>query len=1667
MQKMVYSLMIFTQKFSKEILLPTAKNTDYKFVLDKEEFGFRESIEILMENIDDEWRFQSNGSYSIQTKDRKSIGEAIANSDVFNVRTRNGEEFAIIVVAQKSHFIIYDKFDLSRTQEILIGKDGGANQIIYDFFGLVSRTHAKLQRGRDNNFYLYDLSVNGVYVNGKRIQDNICLQLGDCINILGLKLLYLGEVLGVCATLPYRVPTGGLFPYKTPENTLIDYGKRSALIKNYFHRSPRTIIKDESEQFQIEEVPENNQTKKKPLLMTIGPSFTMVIPMLMGGTMMATNSSRRGISAFTGMITTVCSAIIGITWALVNLKYSNDEEKKETEDRFGAYSKYLIDITARIKKKYEESEKILNVSYPSADKCTEYGEDSAELWNRNSSHEDLLFVRLGIGDVPFQSEIICPEKSFKMTQDELGDKPEEIKRTFSTLHNVPIGVDLQKERLLGIVGGERKKGAYDVARTMVTQIIATTCYTDVKIAVVFKDDEQGKDHPWRFAKWLPHIWAEDKKSRYYATNKEEASDVFYEIANICRMRLEEKKSKGEEDDTKKKKIVKPQIILFVSDAELLEGEPILKYIVDASDECGLSTVFLAERYEDLPNQCDKIIFNDEELKGIFDTENGDHKDVIFDQVVPEKLEAFSRRLSNMEVKVEEGSGEIPNTLEFFEMHGVSSLKEFQVIERWKKNRTYESMKALIGKKSDTAECYLDIHEKYHGPHGLIAGTTGSGKSETLQTYMLSLAINYSPYDVGFFIIDFKGGGMANLFTDLPHTIGQISNLSGNQVRRAMVSIKSENKRRQRIFSEYGVNNINLYTRLVKNNEASIPIPHLFIIIDEFAELKREEPEFMKELISVAQVGRSLGVHLILATQKPSGTVDDNIWSNTKFRLCLRVADKSDSNDMLHKPDAAYITQAGRCYLQVGNDEIFELFQSGWSGATYDESELGAQETLAVMLTKNGKAAIVGSKNKIKKQEKAKLKWIASIVNIIKNVSENCVISVENVKKDSLEEERLIDEVFIAMKEVGMDYPDTTKNRSLISNMIQLWPEEEEDLNLISSAIIQASLANKKALPERKEKTQLDAIVEYLAQVAKDNSYDYDIQLWMPLLPTKMYLSRFDEYNEKKYDENTGWKAQDSWSLETVVGLYDDPENQAQNSVMVSFSENGHNAVVGGVESGKSTLLQTIIWGMISQYSPDYVNFYIMDFSSQMLGAFEGCAHVGAVMFESDLDRIGKCFNMILQMLEERKKLFRGGNYSQYVQVNGVVVPAIVVVIDNMANFREKTGDKYLDLLISLSRDAASYGIYFLISAMGVGGSEIPTKMDANIRGKISLDLGADKYKYGEVFGVFRTDVLPEIGIKGRGLAMIDGTMLEYQAAMSLEAEDDYSRTTRLKELCSQMSERWDGEWAKVVPEIPEEPVLEEFVKLADYRRIIKSRKALPIGYNQEDASIASVDLARTFCYMISGRKKSGKTNFIKILMEDMSRIEGAKVTVFDAPNGRLKRISNQYNYRFITEDEDVFNYWEEMIPEFVRRNKLKKQYRQEDLEEEEIIEKMMEEPPIFIIIGNVATFLNSVYNPKEGIGNMSKFIENMTEKGANHNIYLFVVADNDMVNEVTVKSAFMNMKKEKQGIHMGGNTSAQKIFRFTNISYKDEGKNTPPGIGLVPSALDEGISEQVVIPLVK
>ena len=1071
-----------------------------------------------------------------------------------------------------------------------------------------------------------------------------------------------------------------------------------------------------------------------------------------------------------------------------------------------------------------------------------------------------------------------------------------------------------------------------------------------------------------------------------------------------------------------------------------------------------------QKISDLPNRCNYIICDNDEFSGIYDigAKGGTRTPVNFDKVTSEELEAFSRRMMNIEIAETEVGGEMPSSLDFFEMYGVNSLKDFAVLDRWKKNRTYDSMKALIGKKAGNVDCYLDIHEKYHGPHGLVAGTTGSGKSETLQTYMLSLAINFSPDDIAFFVIDFKGGGMANLFSDLPHSIGQISNLSGNQVHRAMVSIKSENMRRQRIFSENGVNNINNYTKLLKNGEASLPVPHLFIIIDEFAELKKEEPEFMKELISVAQVGRSLGVHLILATQKPNGTVDDNIWSNSKFRLCLRVQDRQDSKDMLHKPDAAYITQAGRGYLQVGSDEVYDYFQSGWSGAVYSENEEDSTSDMVILLGLDGQTAMVGNKTKIQQKEAREKQWLKALLDALTKAAESVGVSLDSYTINTPSAQIILDETIRIIKYAGYKFDDTSYNRRRIDDFISLLQEIPQTEDHIEKIIASAKLQNKR-LPEVKEITQLDAIVEYLGNLAKENGYGKSMQLWLPVLPQRIYLNELDGY-EKTVKAYTGYTDNEKWSLEAFIGLSDDPANQAQNPVILDFAQNGHYAICGGIVSGKSTFMQTLVYSLISRYSPEHINLYLLDFSSKMMSAFENSKHVGGVIYENDIDKIAKFFNMLSVIIKERKELFRGGNYAQYTKTNGVKLPAVFVCIDNYEGFRSKTALKYDEFILRLSSEGVGYGIYMVLTSGGFGTNEIPTSLADNIKSTASLEM-SDKFKYGEILKTMKFDVMPETNVSGRGLISVNGTILEFQTALAVEAADDYSRLELIKERCSKINELWKGNSARKIPEIPKNPTWEKLCRSEGYREIINDSYSLPIAYDESDASIYSVDLRNIYSYLIAGKKKTGKTNFLKnaaLAFKD----KNTEICIIDDASKELSSFAAEIGVTYVSSAEELLEYLEELIPKFVERNKNKKEMITEGMSDGRIYSEMLKMKRIVVLINDIEYFVNAVSKSiKSKKYDLPSVMTNLLDKGYLHNIFFMSCVNTDVAKRLVGNRLYAAFAADRIGILLGGNAMSQNVFDFGSLSFAEQSKVYKPGIGLI--SLGDASTNRVIIPLLQ
>ncbi|MDO5550847.1 MAG: FtsK/SpoIIIE domain-containing protein, partial [Lachnospiraceae bacterium] len=357
----------------------------------------------------------------------------------------------------------------------------------------------------------------------------------------------------------------------------------------------------------------------------------------------------------------------------------------------------------------------------------------------------------------------------------------------------------------------------------------------------------------------------------------------------------------------------------------------------------------------------------------------------------------------------------------------------------------------------------------------------------------------------------------------------------------------------------------------------------------------------------------------------------------------------------------------------------------------------------------------------------------------------------------------------------------------------------------------------------------------------------------------------------------------------MIGLCDNPTQQSQSPVVLNFTEDGHHAVCGISMSGKSTLLQSIVYSLIHRYSPDYLNLYMLDFSSRMLGVFEGEAHVGGVLYESDLDTIGKLFHMIENMVKERKQLFRGGNYSQYVMTHGVTCPVVLIVIDNIAGFREKTEFQYDDTIMQLSRECAAYGIYLLIAGAGVNTTEIQVRLRDNIHRVVCMEL-MDRFQYGDCLNLMQIPVVPEPGIHGRGLVVVNGEPLEFQAALPFTAPDDYKRGEEIRKECERLNRCWNGRRARQIPRIPEKPVWSQFAALDEVTKLAADDRSLPVGYDMETAQIYSVDLSRNYCYLISGKGRTGKTSFLKTLMCS-AKLKGGELVVVELGGQELVKMA--------------------------------------------------------------------------------------------------------------------------------------------------------------------------------
>ena len=1169
-----------------------------------------------------------------------------------------------------------------------------------------------------------------------------------------------------------------------------------------YHRSPRIIYRGSEDKILINPPGQEPAKPSDELLKLIVPPLTMV-----GVTVLITLVQPRGIYILATVGMSITTMIFSIRGFIKNRK----KYKADKKERIDLYRLYLKDKVKELTRLEREQKEGMHYHFPTILELTDLVESyNHRIYEKTPLHFDFLYYRLGLGKIPTSYDLKYGQQERSGKKDALEEEGYALYSRHKKIPDMPIPANLSHGPV-GYIGPRNL--VLEQLQLLVMQLATFHSYHDVQFITILPEEEKEQ---WSWMRWLPHAKLQELNVRGFVYNQRTRDQVLNSLNQILKLR----RSQKEEASHKESSLFHPHYVVLVTDEKLILDHIIMEFFTEDPTELGCSLIFVEDVMSSLSENIQTVINIKDRNTGQLVMEEGvlketdfrlDHFPTDYDKERIARTLAPLNHLQNLK-------SSIPDSVTFMEMYGAETFEDLQVSSRWKKNAPYKSLAVPIGLRGQDDLVQLNLHEKAHGPHGLIAGTTGSGKSETIQSYILSLAVNFHPHDVAFLLIDYKGGGRANLFKNLPHLLGTITNLDGVQSMRALASINAEIHRRERLFGEFEVNHINQYQKKFKNGEATEPLPHLFIISDEFAELKVNQPDFIKKLVSIARVGRSLGVHLILATQKPSGVVDDQIWSNSRFKIALKVADRSDSNEMLHTPDAAEITQTGRAYLQVGNNEVYELFQSAWSGADYqpEKDDMGIEDHTIYLINELGQYEILN-----------------------------------------------------------------------------------EDLSGLEDA------------DEIKEvPTELDAIVHNIHLLCEEQEIPPVPQPWLPPLKERIALEELEEVQPA-----IAWAQEKSLSI--LLGMADIPQAQKQEAVSINLAKDGHVLLYGSPGTGKTTFLQSAGMDLARKFSPKDLTMYLMDFGTNGLAPLSKLPQVADIMPLDQTEKISKFVRIMEKELNRRKKLLADygvGTLELYRQASGQEEQAIVILLDSYEAFKEEAYEAELfKLLVRISREGLSIGVHLLMTAGRQ--SNLRAQLYSNFKHQLSLPQN-EASEVRTIVGSTSLAMTME-DIKGRALMKREDVDV-IQLALPVPGDNENQVLNNLRQKVASLQEAWTGQRPSAIPMVPEELMVEEFLKLPSVQEAIENGQ-IPIGLELEMVGSVNISLSKFKHMAYVSNAEDAFDNITHHLLRTILKMPNVHMMLIDAFQ-EYESYSNQVK-TYVGSKKELSDIGNQLIYEIERRLK--------------------------------------------------------------------------------------------------------------------------------------------------
>lgn len=732
-----------------------------------------------------------------------------------------------------------------------------------------------------------------------------------------------------------------------------------------FNRSPRVVPRFDAPKRVLPAGPKRPDHQPFPYIM-------LMAPLIMGGVLFAVTGN---------MLSVIFMAMMPlfIVGHYVDQKMQTRRQQKEQLKHFRAsMAAFRQDITEL---QHVERAVRLQEAPSVSDTVDSIYKLGPLLWTHRPEHKGFLGLRFGLGTAP--SRITFEEPAENGTEVEYMREIQDCIKQFRDIEGVPVVSQLRTAGSFGVAGA---RGLVDdVARGMVLQLVGL--HSPAEAVVTAITSAQSRER-WNWLQWLPHVGSGHSplSGDHLAAGSASGSSLLARLEDLLDAREAAAGRSGPDlrpdIDPAKDEIPGPMLpavlVIVEDDAPVDRGR--LTRLAERGPDSGVHVMWVATDIQALPAACrDFMVVDGDHGTTTGQVRLGRHSYPVSCESLDAELAGQLARMLSPVVDVGKpmsDDSDLPRAVSYATLIGKDFLDSPQAVaERWTENNSVHAtavanrkdngtLRALVGSKG-VEPLYLDL--KNEGPHALVGGTTGAGKSEFLQSWVMGMAAAYSPDRVSFLFVDYKGGAAFADCLHLPHTVGLVTDLSQHLVRRALTSLRAELHYREHLLNRKKAKDL---LALQREADPEAP-PYLIIIVDEFAALATEVPEFVDGVVDVAARGRSLGLHLILATQRPAGVIKDSLRANTNLRVALRMADEDDATDILGVPDAAYFDPSipGRGAAKTGPGRI-QGFQTGYAGGWTTEKPQRPQIDIVEMAFGSGPAWDVPAPEKPVQEEPA-------------------------------------------------------------------------------------------------------------------------------------------------------------------------------------------------------------------------------------------------------------------------------------------------------------------------------------------------------------------------------------------------------------------------------------------------------------------------------------------------------------------------------------------------------------------------------------------------------------------------------------------------------------------------------------------------------------------------